>query len=155
QEKEVFRPGMSVTAEIETRYRTNVLSVPIQSVTTRLPKPPGGGKGGPGGPGPGDDGPKPGELARPDGPVSAKKKDETPKVSEVVFVRDNDHVKMKKVKTGISDEEHIEILEGLAEGEEVVSGGYKAISRELEDGKLIKIGPPKGAGPGPAAEEKK
>ena len=38
-EKEVFRPGMSVTAEIETRYRTNVLSVPIQSVTTRLPKP--------------------------------------------------------------------------------------------------------------------
>src|SRR4029079_17644776 len=38
QEKEVFRPGMSVTAEIETRSRTNVLAVPIQSVTTRLPK---------------------------------------------------------------------------------------------------------------------
>ena len=37
-EKEQFRPGMSVTAEIETRYRTNVLAVPIQSVTTRLPK---------------------------------------------------------------------------------------------------------------------
>src|SRR5262249_17442504 len=38
QEKEEFRPGMSVTAEIETRYRTNVLTVPIASVTTRLPK---------------------------------------------------------------------------------------------------------------------
>ena len=38
QEKEPFRPGMSVTAEIETRYRTNVLAVPIQSVTTRVPK---------------------------------------------------------------------------------------------------------------------
>ena len=37
-EKELFRPGMSVTAEIETRYRTNVLTAPIQSVTTRLPK---------------------------------------------------------------------------------------------------------------------
>ena len=36
-EKERFLPGMSVTADIETRYRTNVLSVPIQSVTTRLP----------------------------------------------------------------------------------------------------------------------
>ena len=36
-EKEAFLPGMSVTAEIETRYRSNVLSVPIQSVTTRLP----------------------------------------------------------------------------------------------------------------------
>src|SRR6266496_3187041 len=38
QDKETFRPGMSVTAEIETRSRTNVMSVPIQSVTTRLPK---------------------------------------------------------------------------------------------------------------------
>ena len=38
QEKEDFRPGMSVTAEIETRYRTNVLTVPIASVTSRLPK---------------------------------------------------------------------------------------------------------------------
>jgi HlyD family secretion protein len=38
QEKEIFRPGMSVTSEIETRYRTNVLCVPIQSVTTRVPK---------------------------------------------------------------------------------------------------------------------
>src|SRR5436190_2675626 len=42
QEKEVFRPGMSVTSEIETRYRTNVLTVPIQSVTTRVPKEPSG-----------------------------------------------------------------------------------------------------------------
>lgn len=38
KEKELFRPGMSVTAEVETRYRTNVLTVPIQSVTTRVPK---------------------------------------------------------------------------------------------------------------------
>src|SRR5882672_5729027 len=37
-EKEVFRPGMSVTAEIETRSRTNALTVPIASVTTRIPK---------------------------------------------------------------------------------------------------------------------
>src|SRR5690606_25287036 len=38
REKANFRPGMSVTAEIETRHRTNVLAVPIQSVTTRPPK---------------------------------------------------------------------------------------------------------------------
>ena len=37
--KEIFLPGMSVTADIETRSRTNVLTVPIQSVTTRPPKP--------------------------------------------------------------------------------------------------------------------
>jgi len=40
REKEPFRPGMSVTAEVETRSRTNVLAVPIQSVTTRVPKKP-------------------------------------------------------------------------------------------------------------------
>ena len=39
-EKESFLPGMSVTAEIETRYRTNVLTVPIASLTTRMPKEP-------------------------------------------------------------------------------------------------------------------
>jgi len=43
-DKEQFRPGMSVTAEIETRFRTNVLAIPIQSVTTRLPKGPSGAK---------------------------------------------------------------------------------------------------------------
>src|ERR1051326_4602660 len=37
KEKDAFRPGMSCTAEIETRSRTNVLCVPIASVTTRLP----------------------------------------------------------------------------------------------------------------------
>jgi HlyD family secretion protein len=37
-EREEFRPGMSVTAEVETRYRTNVLAIPIQCVTTRMPK---------------------------------------------------------------------------------------------------------------------
>ena len=38
-EKENFRPGMSVTADVETRYRTDVVSIPIASVTTRPPKP--------------------------------------------------------------------------------------------------------------------
>src|SRR5260221_11645153 len=46
REKELFRPGMSVTSEIETRSRTNVLTVPIQSVTTRVPKKPGDKKAG-------------------------------------------------------------------------------------------------------------
>lgn len=142
QEKEIFRPGMTVTAEVETRYRTNVLSVPIQSVTTRLPKKPGG-----------DKGDKQAEV-KPDtkpadtNPNAPKKKDDAPKAIEVVFLKDGDKAKMAKVKPGISDEDFLEIIEGLTEGQEVVSGGYKAISRELEDGKLIKIGPPKGSGSG-------
>lgn len=141
QEKELFRPGMSVTAEIETRYRTNVLTVPIQSVTTRLPKTP-------------EKAVASAECADcPEGSSNAKastaktgrgdRKDAPPKPIEVVFALKNDRAVMLPVKRGISDDSYVEILEGVAEGQEIVSGGYRAISRDLEDGKKIKIGPAK------------
>ncbi len=163
KEKEQFRPGMSVTAEIETRSRTNALVVPIASVTTRVPKPK-----------PAPDTKKPGakedkgtngviEVAaktnsvdpatnNPSTSVVAsassstnstsdrKAKDKEAKPVEVVFVLDGDKVKMAPVKIGISDDTHWEILEGLEEGQEIVSGGYRAISRDLEDGKKVRKG---------------
>ena len=146
-EKENFRPGMSVTAEVETRYRTNVLSVPIQSVTTRLPKEPAGkGRtnavvlaGNTAGSAMAADAPPAGGTST---NKTDKKANEAPKPIEVVFVREGDHVKMVPVKRGIADDSHVEIVEGLKEGEEVVSGGYKAISRELEDGKKVRQGKP-------------
>jgi HlyD family secretion protein len=49
---------------------------------------------------------------------------------------------MKPVKRGISDDNYVEITEGAEEGQEVISGGYKAINRELEDGRKIKRGEP-------------
>jgi len=150
QEKELFRPGMSVTAEIETRSRTNVLVVPIQSVTTRLPKKAGparkGGEktnstvktgnsntlaGGNSGPAPGTNSSKSAE---------SKKPGDAPKPIEVVFIVEGERVKMIPVKRGISDDAYVEITDGLREEQEVISGGYKAINRELEDGKKIKKG---------------
>ena len=133
-EKELFRPGMSVTAEIETRSRTNVLAVPIASVTTRLP-------------------PEANEAAksaekldrRKDSSVDdpqAARADKAPKPIELVFVVEGETVKGVPVKRGISDDSFTEILAGLQEGQEVVSGGYKAISRELETGKKIKKSAP-------------
>lgn len=132
KDKETFRPGMSVTAEIETRSRTNVLTVPIQSVTTRLPK--------------GKDG-KPILTNAPaaTGAKAAsgdKKPGEPAKPVEVVFLADGEKARMAPVKAGISDENYSEIIEGLQEGQEVISGGYKAISRDLEEGKKIKRGEP-------------
>jgi len=47
------------------------------------------------------------------------------------------------VKRGISDDNYVEILTGPKEGQEVVSGSYKAINRELEDGKAVKLAPAK------------
>jgi HlyD family secretion protein len=128
-EKEAFRPGMSVTANIETRYRTNVLTVPIQSVTTRVPKRP-------------DPKNKSGESATLTA-AEKKKQDEANRPVEVVFLMESHCAKMVKVKRGVSDDSYVEIEDGLSEGQEVVAGGYKAINRELEDGKKIKIGPPK------------
>jgi HlyD family secretion protein len=54
---------------------------------------------------------------------------------------------MLPVKTGISDDSYIEIISGVTENQEIIIGGYKALSRELEDGKKVKIGPPPGESP--------
>ncbi len=129
-DKEHFLPGMSVTAEVETRTRTNVISVPIQSVTTRLPS---------------TNGVTNIVSATPASPTNvvaggdtnsaASKPGDAPKPIEIVFVMDGDHVKSVPVKRGISDDNYTEITDGLKEGDVVVSGGYKAINRDLEDGK--------------------
>lgn len=144
QEKEAFRPGMSVTAEVETRTRTNVLAVPIQSVTTRLPKEPAEPKKGGIITAKADEkkssgGTNAASASKPGSTNVAKKSNEPPKPIEVVFLTDGPKVKMAKVTRGISDDEYVEITEGLTEGQEVISGGYKAINRDLEDGKKIKV----------------
>jgi HlyD family secretion protein len=171
-EKEAFRPGMSVTAEIETCYRTNALTVPFASVTTRPPKDKekkADGKLAALTDPPGTNSPKNGtnSLAAKSNPAAAqtnalaaatnapaadgtnvaksdKKSKDAIKQVEVVFVLEGDHVKTVPVKIGISDDNYWEISDGLTEGQEVVSGSFKAITRELEDGKKIRKGPATG-----------
>jgi HlyD family secretion protein len=71
-------------------------------------------------------------------PLKGPKKDDAPKADEIVFLVNGDTAKSAVVKTGISDDSHIEITEGLTEGQEIISGGYAAVSRLLEDGKKVK-----------------
>ena len=168
KEKEAFRPGMSVTAEIETRSRTNVLAVPIPCVTARPPANKGtnvtataGGKTNgvavargtnvavetgtaPATPATNGVAADPPAGDSTNAAASDKKAKEAPKAIEVVFLLDGDTAKMVPVKIGISDDNYWEITEGLAEGQEVVSGSFKAITRELEDGKKIRKGPATG-----------
>ncbi len=113
-----FRPGMSATVDILTRTRENVISVPIAAVTTRSP---------------GNDSVKVQSASLQ--PV-LNSQDES---SEVVFVNDNGRAKMVKVHTGIQDNVSIEIEEGLAQGDEVITAPYNAISRMLQDSMLIKV----------------
>jgi HlyD family secretion protein len=149
-EKEVFRPGMSVTANIETRYRTNVLTVPIQCVTTRMPKEAAKGKTNEivqvasTDPAPATAGTNAvsdvsTNAAGTNNAASNKKPNEPVKPAEVVFLVDSGHAKMAKVKRGISDDNYVEIVDGLKEGQEVVTGTYKAIAKELEEGKAVKV----------------
>ena len=140
-EQESFRPGMSVTAEIQTRSRTNTLTVPVQAVTTRLPKPPtnttavatSGSNATVSAAAPTNATPKPAVKS-----LAGGKGSETNKPIEVVFLLDGDRAKMVPVKRGINDDTWAEILDGLTEGQEIISGGYKAVSRELDDGKKIR-----------------
>jgi HlyD family secretion protein len=169
QEKEAFRPGMSVTAEVETSYRTNVLTVPFASVTGRPPKekeqktaPKLAALADP----PKTNSPKAGTnvIVAKSGTTAAntnalpvvtntpaedgtnvaksdKKSKDAVKQVDVVFVMDGDRAKMVPVKIGICDDNYWEITAGVTEGQEVVSGSFKAITRELEDGKMVRKGP--------------
>ena len=137
-----LRPGMSVNATIETRTRTNAIAAPIASVTTRVLKA------------------KPNKNSAktnsvPTNAVASaaatnsaagsetnsakadKKSDDKNKPVDVVFIVEGDHVKTVPVKIGISDDNYWEITDGLKEGEEIIVGGFRAISHDLDDGKKI------------------
>jgi len=117
-----LRPGMSCNADIETETVENVMSVPIQSVTIRT------------------DVPSEEDTASVEG--SEDKPDQmqmADKPKEVVFIVENGKAKIVKVEAGISDDNYLEIKSGLEEGQDVISGSYRAISRELENGSVVRV----------------
>ncbi|HEY3351827.1 MAG TPA: efflux RND transporter periplasmic adaptor subunit, partial [Polyangia bacterium] len=73
----------------------------------------------------------------------------------VVFVLKGGAAARRPVTAGISSDTHLEILDGLAEGEEVVEGPYRVLARELKDGSRVKVdtGAPKGGRPGAATAQ--
>lgn len=125
-----FRPGMSATVDIQTETRTNVISVPIQAVTTRTLKA-----------NLKTEEKKP-EMEKPEGETEAvtqqgAKTKEDEKV-EVVFVYKDGKVFKQPVKTGIQDSENIEITEGIKAGDEIVVAPFNAINKLLNDSSLVK-----------------
>jgi len=116
-----LRPGMSCNADIETETVKDMISVPIQSVTARTDMP---------AVNEGDEGANVKQVKNSD----AKKK-----VQELVFIVENGKAKSVNVETGISDDNYLQIKSGLKGGEQVVSGSYSAISRELKDGAVVRV----------------
>jgi HlyD family secretion protein len=141
-----FRPGMSVTAEIETQYRTNALTVPLASVTTRpvkLDPPKNSGTNAAASAATGTNAVAGTNADKAAGKTaSAGKPNEATKPTDVVFEVEGDRVKVVAVKIGICDDNYWEITDGLTNDQEIVSGGYRAIGRDLQDGSKIHVGPP-------------
>ena len=121
-----FRPGMSASADIQTKTKQNVLSVALNAVTTRDKK--------------SDKSPfDKNDDKKPDqNEVKSTSSDDD--IEEVVFVLQKDNtVKKVKVKTGIQDINNIEILEGLQQGDEVITGPYSIVSKTLKSGNLVTV----------------
>jgi HlyD family secretion protein len=116
-----FRPGMTASVEIITNSKENVLSVPLSAVTTRNPNAKVSTEGK--------------EVdATPQVTVSTGSKEE---MKEVVFISDAGVAKMVVVKTGISDYDNIEILEGIKDGDVIVSGPFFVVSKQIKNGDLL------------------
>lgn len=120
------RPGMTVSANILTDTRKSALSVPIQSVTLRPVE----------------------QWRQIDGESAGSKPIvDTDGYVQLVYVVENGKAVAREVKVGIQNEDRIEILDGLKDGENVVSGSYRAITRDLNDGDAVEV-----AEKGPVAE---
>lgn len=108
-DKNPFRPGMSATVDIRTQSKPDILTVPIQSVTTRT------------------------DTAKIAGTPSEKD------IRTIVFITDGKYALAKDVKTGIQDNSYIEILSGVALNDQIVSAPFSAISKKLSDSALIEV----------------
>lgn len=123
-----IRPGMSCDAVILTETKRQVVSVPIQSISARMPK----------SESKSDESDSKNENEQKENLNQSNKKEKIKSV-EVVFLEENNKAKMVEVKTGISDDSYMEIVSGLEGGEKVISGPYKAISKDLEDGSTLRL----------------
>jgi HlyD family secretion protein len=115
-----LRPGMTATADIVTKTNPSALSVPLQSVALRTV----------------DQLVKKGEKRK---DAEARFKADRDGFVEIVFCLEQGTVSARQVTTGIQSDEWIEVLSGLKEGEEVVSGSYRAISKDLVNGATVRV----------------
>lgn len=126
-----FRPGMTASVEVMTARKAGVVAVPLAAVTTRNPE---------------------GKVTakaeeKKDGDNKETTTDNAPKktevLKEVVFVNINGKAEMREVTTGISDYDNIEVLSGVKENEQVISGPFNIVSKKLATGDIVAVKPEK------------
>src|SRR5690606_16653501 len=119
-----FRPGMTASVEIITTRKENALSVPLAAVTTRAPE---------GSAPPVEEGENRPRAENTRQQPARKQEDKV-----VVFVNDNGTAKMVEVETGISDYDNIEIVSGVSDSTQVITGPFLVVSKRLKDGDKIR-----------------
>jgi HlyD family secretion protein len=124
-----FRPGMSANVDIQTDTKVDVLTVPIQAVTTRSDS----------------------ALIAQSKEANKKEENDTIKNAdqkiesteeenlEIVFVAKDGKAVLKKIKTGIQDNTYIEVIEGIELSEDIITAPYAAISKKLKDNDPVEI----------------
>jgi HlyD family secretion protein len=132
---DLLRPGLSTTAKVTTAHKDNVLSLPIQALTLKTPDKPAGNGGN--------------VQAASTSPSSSSNQ---PEQQGVYVLNKDEHNKLRAhfvpVTTGITGATDIEVLSGLKEGDEIVTGPYKTL-RGLKENSLIKKDTAKPAVPAP------
>jgi HlyD family secretion protein len=123
-----FRPGMTASVDIITTRKENVLAVPLASVTTRNPKADKAQEKEGNGP--------PAQNTNQNNNAQKPKKEED---KVVIFINEKGTAKMVEVKTGISDYDNIEILSGISDSTEVVTGPFLVVSKRLKEGEKIRV----------------
>ncbi len=106
-----FKPGMTATVDIETLREENVTSVPLQAVTMR-------------------------DFNRKNPDTTGIGRED---MRRVVFRVIDGKAGMVQVETGISDDRYIHVISGVGNGDEIVSGNYRILSRVLEDGDIVRV----------------
>jgi len=104
-----FRPGMTATVDIITKRKENIVVVPISAIVVKSDT-----------------------IESKDSSIAEKK-------MECVFVKDGDRARIRVVKTGIQDATNIEIVSGLKKNEEIISGPYTTVTKDLNSGDLIAV----------------
>jgi len=115
-----FRPGMTATVDVITDKRKKTVAVPISAIVIKT------------------------DTSSTKKPIAnkiegGKEPVETEEKFECVFVKNKDEAKLKVVKTGIQDDTNIEIISGLAEGDEIITGPYSVVSKTLSSGDKIEV----------------
>lgn len=113
-EKSPFRPGMTASVEIKTEKKKGVIAVPIEAVTTRSDT-----------------------STKAKSYKIGREESESDTEYEVVFLYEDGEAKLKIVTTGIQDDENIEVLSGLEDGQQVITGPYSLVSKQMVNGDKV------------------